>query len=349
LLLNIALYSTDLSAKRNAIKKIDDEQFLLKAVQDNPYTEISEYIVGRIRDESLLEIIAFNNSNPYNRKAAVNKIKSKDIITRLGETESEEVVCAAIVRKTQDMELLEYVGLSNPCKTVRRYVESIVDDDEMLYKFALNEYESDNRRDIISKLTNEKYIVDLLKRESYRRVFDADFNITNTDLLIDLIKNSYSIEVRYDALKNIKDKSVIMDFICNSPFCSINPKDKSVWEGMPYSVYGKKLCALILKYSKFSDAELIEDFLIENEFDSNSDRFKLDDLRIGSGSMRMLADELSEMSSIYRVVLNCKSVELRRFLKDKLKYSMRHIDRHDEDFDEISEEDVYSSLAALFG
>ena len=348
-LLNIALYSTDISAKRKAIKKIDDEQFLLKAVQDNPYTEISEYIVGRIRDESLLEIIALNNSNPYNRKAAVNKIKSQDVLTCIGETESEEVVCAAIVRKTQDKTLLEYIGLSNPCKTVRRYVESIVDDEELLYKFALNEYESDNRREIISKLTNEEYIVNLLKRESHKRVFNADFNITNTDLLIDLAKNAFSAEVRYDVLKKIKDKSVIRDFICNSPFCSINPRDKSVWVGMRYGAYDKKLCVFLLNDPNFNDTEFIGDFLIENEFESNSDRFDLGDIRTGSNSIGVLADRITEISSIYRIALNCKSNEVRRLFKPKLEYPRIHINQHDEDYDETSEEDALSALAALFG
>ena len=118
LLLNIALYCTAQSMKRKAIKKIDDEEFLLEAVQANPYNDISAYIVDRIRDESNLEIIAFNNSNPFNRKAAVNKIQSHDILKRLGEVECEEVVCTAIVRKCRDKDLLEYIGLSNPCKTL---------------------------------------------------------------------------------------------------------------------------------------------------------------------------------------------------------------------------------------
>ena len=362
LLLNIALYCTDSTAKRKAIKKIDDEKFLFDAVQNNPYNEISEYIIGRIRDESLLEIIAFNNSNPYNRKAAVNKIQNPDIIMRLGEIESEEVVCAAIVRKTQDRSLLEYVGLSNPCKTVRRYVGSVTDDDELLYKFALKEYEYDNRRELISRLTNEEYIYRLLKRESHDKVFDADFEITNQDMLIDLAKNSYSYAARKYCLKNIKDRSILLDFVYGSPFTSHEPKDKSVWEGIQYDGYNDKmLCLSILSNPDFDDMAMIEDFLIENH------------IGICGGLLR-LRDKITEISSIYKILLNCKSKYVRQIFKSKLEYSTEyenhdnHDDedsglrglgalfgtRHDdndnhENDDEVSDEDVIVNLGALFG
>jgi hypothetical protein len=99
LLLNIALYCTDPSAKRKAIKKIDDEELLLNAVQSNPYNDISAYIVDRISDESLLEIIAFNNSNPYNRKAAVNKIQSQDILIRLAKSKLKKLCALPLFEK----------------------------------------------------------------------------------------------------------------------------------------------------------------------------------------------------------------------------------------------------------
>ena len=338
LLLNIALYSTDISTKRKAVKKIDDEEFLLKVVQNNPYNEISDYIVDRIRDESLLEIIALNNSNPFNRKAAVNKIQSKDILKRLGETECEEVVCNAIVRKTRDKRVLEYIGLSNPCKTVRRYVESVTDDDELLYKFALKEYESDNRREIISKLTNEEYIVDLLKRESSDDVFKADFEITNIDLLIDLAKNSLLPSAKRYALNNFEDKKILMDFVYGSPFISGNPRDNSVWEGIEYEYYDKWLCLSILL--DLNEMKLIEDFLVENEV----------------GMSQILFDVFNKLdkSSIYRILLNSKSEHYYHFLKPRLKYdewsgnngSRNH---RREDDDEVSEEEAIHGLAALFG
>ncbi len=338
LLLNIALYSTNISTKRKAVKKIDDEEFLLKVVQNNPYNEISDYIVDRIRDESLLEIIALNNSNPFNRKAAVNKIQSQDILKCLGETECEEVVCNAIVRKTRDKRVLEYIGLSNPCKTVRRYVESVTDDDELLYKFALKEYESDNRREIISKLTNEEYIVDLLKRESSEDVFKADFEITNIDLLIDLAKNSLLPSAKRYALNNFEDKKILMDFVYGSPFISGNPRDNSVWEGIEYDYYDKWLCLSILL--DLNEMKLIEDFLVENEV----------------GMSQILFDVFNKLtkSSIYRILLNSKSECYYHFLKPKLKYadgpedvgSRNH--RHEDD-DEVSEEEAIQGLGALFG
>ena len=337
LLLNIALYSRDISTKRKAVKKIDDEEFLLEVVQNNPYNEISDYIVDRIRDESLLEIIALNNSNPFNRKAAVNKIQSQDILKRLGETECEEVVCNAIVRKTRDKKVLEYIGLSNPCKTVRRYVESVTDDDGILYKFALKEYESDNRREIISKLTNEEYIVDLLKRESSENVFKADFEITNLDLLIDLAKNSLLPSAKRCALNNFGDKKILMDFVYGSPFISGNPRDNSVWEGIEYEYYDKWLCLSILL--DLNEMKLIEDFLVENEV----------------GMSHILFDVFNKLakSSIYRILLNSKSEHYYHFLKPRLKYdewsgnngSRNH---RREDDDEASEEEVIRGLAALF-
>ena len=328
LLLNIELYCTDPSAKRKAIKKIDDEELLLNAVQSNPYNDISAYIVDCISDESLLEIIAFNNSNPYNRKAAVNKIQSQDILIRLGEIEAEEIVCTAIVRKTRNKGLLEYIGLSNPSKTVRRYVGSVTDDDELLYKFALKEYEFDNRREMLSKLTNEEYILNLLKRESNGNVFDANIEIKNENLLIDLAKNSLSsYDAREYALKHIKDKSILIDFIYSSPFCSKNPKDDSVWEDLQYQSFDKRLCLSIL--ADINDMRMIEDFLIENELFLCGELFKV-------------RDQITEISSIYRIILNCKSEDVRKVFKSKLEYTTEYED-------DDSENRAVGGLGALFG
>ena len=335
LLLNIALYCTAQSMKRKAIKKIDDEEFLLEAVQANPYNDISAYIVDRIRDESNLEIIAFNNSNPFNRKAAVNKIQSHDILKRLGEVECEEVVCTAIVRKCHDKDLLEYIGLSNPCKTVRRYVGSIIDDDEMLYKFALKECEYDNRRELISKMTDEGLIMNLLKREEVYKVFMADFEITDTDLLIDLTKNSTTYTAREYGLRNLDDMSILLDFIYSSPYSSHNPENRSIWEGFPYDNNGKELCLSIMARPDFTDMKVIEDFLIENEI-------------YRCGELYYLKDKVCEIPSIYRIALNCKSEVVREVFKSKLKYDVEYGDRRDDNDDE-NEESGLLGLGALFG
>ena len=341
LLLNVALYGMDFSVRRKAVKKIDDEEFLLKVVQNNPWNGISEYIVDRIRDESLLEIIASNNSNPYIRKAAVNSIQSQDILTRLGEIESDELVCIAIARKTQNKGLLEYMGISNPCKTVRRYVESrINDDDELLYRLAQKEYEHDNKRDMMSKMTNEEYVVNLLKRETWYKVFHVDYKITNSDLLIDLAKNSVlSSEAKQYALKHIQDKSILKEFIYASPFCSKKPKCKSLWEGIRYSDYDLMLCISILRRLDFNDMDLIADFLIENNFPPYC-------------SISRIADKVTEIPSIYRIVLNCKSNEVRRLFKPKLEYVIRHVNEgHDYDFEDESDaqDRAIRALGALFG
>jgi hypothetical protein len=336
LLLNIALYCTDKSVQRKAVKKIDDEEFLLKAVQNNPYNDISAYIVDRIRNESRLAIIAFNNSNPFNRKAAVNKIQNPDILISLGEVECEEPVCTAIVRKCHDKDLLEYIGLSNPCKTVRRYVGSITDDDEVLYKMALKEYEYDNRREMISRLTNEEYILNLLKREGVNKVFRADFKITNTDMLIDLAKNSFSDEAKKYALNHIKDESVITDFIYSSPFSSNNPKNKSLWEDYQYNYNDKQLCLSILSSNDFNNMKVIEDFLIENEINL-------------CGELYMLRDKVTKISSVYRIVLNCKSEDVRKLFMQKLEYAVKYNSNRNEMDEDRNEEDALQGFAALFG
>ena len=177
----------------------------------------------------------------------------------LGENESEELVCTAIVRKCRDKGLLEYIGLSNPCKTVRRYVESVTDDDELLYKFALKECEFDNRRELISKLTNEDYIFNLLKRETSGMVSDANFEILNQDKLVDLAKNAFSYSVRHYALKNIEDESILRDFIYSSPLISKNPKKNSVWEDMKYNGNDLDFCLCVLANPNFNDLKVIED------------------------------------------------------------------------------------------
>jgi len=334
LLLNIALYSNDKSLARKAVKKIDDD-FLLWAVQNNPYNDISEYIVGRFRDESLLEIIALNNSNPFIRKAAVNKIKSHDILIRLGYVECEEMVCTAIVRKCRDKDLLEYIGLSNPCKTVRRYVESVTDDENLLYRFALKEYEFDNRRDTISKMTNEIYIADLLKRESHDGVFRADFKITDYDILMDLFENSCSFEAKRYVLANIGCKSLLMDFVYSSPF--ISQKHEKLRKKDP-EYYHEYLQAVILVLAgpHFNDMKYIEEVLIQNYPYLSSDFFKLRDK--------------VDISSIYRIALNCKSSIVRKEFKKKLKYNVEYKsdnDRDDDRADESSSEKPVG-LGALF-
>jgi hypothetical protein len=335
LLLNIALYCTDESAKRKAIKKIDDEEFLLEAVQANPYNDISPYIVDRIRDESNLEIIAFNNSNPFNRKSAVNKIQSPDILKHLGEVECEEAVCTAIVRKCRDKGLLEYVGLSNPCKTVRRYVGSVTDDEELLYKFALKECEYDNRRELISRMMDEECIIKLLKREEVDKVFMADFEITDTDMLIDLAKNSHTYAAREYALKNIEEMPILLDFIYSSPYSSNGPENKTLWEGFPYEINGNQLCLSIMVRPDFTYMKVIADFLIENEIYRCWELYRL-------------RDKVCEIPSIYRIALNCKSEVVREVFKSKLKYDVEHRGRRDGDRDG-NEESGLLGLGALFG
>ena len=152
------------------------------------------------------------------------------------------------------------MGLSNPSKTVRRYVASVVDDDEILYKMAMKEYEYDNIREMISKLTNEGHIINLLKREDVGRVFSADFKITDHGLLMDLANNSITPNARYYALNNIEDKLVLLDFIYSSPFSSKKPTDNSPWEGFRYVSYDKNICISIMSRPDFNDTRLIEDF-----------------------------------------------------------------------------------------
>ena len=354
LLLNIALYSNNPSAKRKAIKKIDDEEFLTEAIQSNPYNDISSYIVGRIRKESNLKIIAFNNSNPYNRKEAVNRIRNEETLISLGEIECEDIVCTTILRKTHDKDLVKFIGLSNPSKTVRRYVESITDDEDLLYQFYQKEVEFDNRREIISKMTNEEYILNLLKRENVREVFDADFEITKQDMLIDMVRNSFtdeaksyaiehiedqsilvdlainsiSYEVKESALKNIKDMSILSDFVNSSPFTSNRPKNESIWKDFNYdNQQCWRLCFNVLVQYDFNDTRTIEDFLIENEFDIPI----------------FFHNKLSDKSSIYRVALNCKSSKVRTMFKDKLKYDKRSRNHKDE------KRQPLAGLSSLFG
>lgn len=326
-LLNIALYCTDQSVKRKAIKKIDDEKILFETVQANPYNDISAYALDRIRDERLLEIITFNNSNPYIRKSAVNMIQNDDIIVRLGEIESEEPVCTAIIRKTNDKKLLEYIGLSNPAKTVRRYVESVCDDEDLLYRFALKEYESDNRREIISKMTNEEYIFNLFKRETVNRVFDADFKISDNSMFISLVKSSLTYSTKTYGLKNIADKSVLRDYIYSSPFSSRNPDDASVWEGASIFSYDVSLCLTVL--SRLNDIDMIVDFLREND--------------VGMcGELYNILSNVTRMSSRYKIYLNCKLGDARGFLKHRI---MREYSRNYES----DEKCAVASLYALFG
>ena len=329
LLLNIALYCNDPTAQRKAVKKIDDEELLLEAVQANPYNDISQYVVDHITDESCLEIIAFNNSNPFNRKAAVNKIQSQEVLIRLGEVECEEIVCTAIVRKCRDRELLEYMGLSNPCKTVRRYIGSLVDDDELLYKLTLKECEFDNRREMISRIGDEKSIVSLLKREYLDNVFKGDFNITDSNLLIDLARNSHAVVGRRYALGNIDDISVLRDFICSSPFSSREPEDDSLWKCIRYDRDDIPICLSILSWPDFKDMKMIEEFLIENDIYMCGELF---DVR----------NKVDDIPSVYRIALHCKSANVRRLFKQKLEYPKRNRHEPDENREPIG-------LGALFG
>ena len=87
-----------------------------------------------------------------------------------------------------------------------------------------------------------------------------------------------------------------------------------------------------------------------------------------------LRDKITEISSIYKILLNCKSKYVRQIFKTKLEYSTEyenhdnHDDedsglrglgalfgtRHDdndnhENDDEVSDEDVIVNLGALFG
>ena len=336
LLLNIALYSSEKSLARKAVKMIDDDEFLLRAVQNNPYNDISPYIVGRFRDESLLEIIALNNSNPFIRKAAVNKIRSSDILIRLGHVECEEVVCTAIVRKCRDNDLLEYIGLSNPCKTVRRYVESVVDDDELLYRFALKEYELDNRRDVISKIRNERYVANLLKREGSESVIKSNFAIADEDLLMDLFENSYSFEAKICALSNMSDKSFLKDWVYASPFVS-QKHEKDKVRDEPGRDYGNLMIVFtILNGPYFDDLKCIEEFLIQNNLHMCGELFNL-------------REKITDFSSMYRIALNCRSPHVRRLFTGKLKYDVEYVVDDGEPEGEEREEPALSGLAALFG
>jgi hypothetical protein len=172
----------------------------------------------------------------------------------------------------------------------------------------------------------------LLKRESNGNVFDENIEIKNEDLLIDLAKNSFSSCAREYALKHIKDNSILIDFIYSSPFCSKNPKDDSVWEGLQYQSFDKRLCLSVL--SDLNDMSRIEDFLIENELYLCGELFKV-------------RDQITEISSINRIILNCKSEDVRKLFKSKLKYITDH--ENDEGEDDDSENRAAGGLGALFG
>lgn len=271
------------------------------------------------------------------RKAAVNRIKNPDILLNLGEIENDEQVCAAILRKNNDRRLLEYMGLSNPTKTVRRYVASITDDDDLLYKFAMKEYHFDNRREILSKMRNGKYIMNLLLRETVSDIFKTDFKITNPEILVDLSINSRSGDGIEYALRNINDKSILYDFIYSSPYVSGSPNEESLWKD--FRNYSKGLCMSVFLRRDFDDMNIIEEFFIENKF--NYSCWKLPRLQ----------EKITSISSIYRIALNCKSNKIREFYKSKLKYSREYgdMDNHRNSNDDSDEETSFQGLGALFG
>ena len=177
--------------------------------------------------------------------------------------------------------------------------------------------------------------MNLLKREEVYKVFMADFEITDTDLLIDLTKNSTTYTAREYGLRNLDDMSILLDFIYSSPYSSHNPENRSIWEGFPYDNNGKELCLSIMARPDFTDMKVIEDFLIENEI-------------YRCGELYYLKDKVCEIPSIYRIALNCKSEVVREVFKSKLKYDVEYGDRRDDNDDE-NEESGLLGLGALFG
>ena len=102
-----------------------------------------------------------------------------------------------------------------------------------------------------------------------------------------------------------------------------------MWEDIHYYRDDLSLCLHILKNFNSNDTRLIEELLIENEFTN-------------PWEISMIAGEVTEIPSIYRIVLNCKSNEVRKALKSQLKYTKKC---RDEDYEYKAQE----WFGALFG
>ena len=187
---HLALDEKDDEVAFNAIKRIDDEDFieyyLLKCGR-NPYYLLKNDLV---KDQSILADIAKNDSWGPTRKEAVRNIA--------------------------DEELLEHIAKNDEDPFVRRQAILKIKNQDILIDAAYNDSDSLTKDFAISRIEDEEVLTDLLYKNDDSNILRTIFSkINNQEILKDFAYNHQNPNVRYYAASNIEDNRILVDIVKN--------------------------------------------------------------------------------------------------------------------------------------
>lgn len=208
-LVSIALDDVDDKVSFNAIKKLNDDDFIeyyLKETNRKAYYLVEGNLV---KDQSLLKKIALNDSWGPTRSEAVRNIKDEDLLIGIAKNDPEAIVRREAVLKIKNQSALIDIAYEDEDDLVRDFAISNIDDEDVLEDLIYKNEDSNILRTILSKLDNEEIIKDFAYNHPRGIVRNAAIsNIDDIRVLVDIAKTDEDWTVRRNIIARLVGKFI---------------------------------------------------------------------------------------------------------------------------------------------
>ena len=206
---SIALGDNDDKVSFNAIKKLNDDDFIEYYLKES--NRKAYYLVegDLVKDQSLLKKIALNDSWGPTRSEAVRNIKDEDLLITIAKNDPEAIVRREAVLKIKNQSALIDIAYEDEDNLVRDFAISNIDDGDVLEDLIYRNEDSNILRTILSKLNNGELIKDFAYNHPRGIVRNAAIsNIDDIRVLVDIAKTDEDWTVRRNIIARLVGKFI---------------------------------------------------------------------------------------------------------------------------------------------
>lgn len=214
-LTNIAINNSNSDICQLATKKVQNNELLKEIVENSQNYGVWDIALSQIDDDNILINFAESQSKYYLRSQAINNIKNETLLinfvkkrlkyteedfengnikkSKLSEVSEEYSLCNYAIENIHDESFLKDI-----VKKDYSYTEEAINnihDQEFLINIALNP-DNKHRQSAIKNIIDEETLINIAKNDSNEYIREAAINqISNQDIVVEIISNDYEIEV----------------------------------------------------------------------------------------------------------------------------------------------------------
>ncbi|MDR1920066.1 MAG: hypothetical protein LBQ65_10535 [Tannerellaceae bacterium] len=206
-LMEVALKAPVWEARREAVKKITDQEFLKKVVNREKYAwEVRREAVAKLTDQEFLKKIAIADSQVCLK--AVEKIANQKFLKEVARKSYNSDASESAVKKITDQKYLKELSIEaskSVCKAAWKKITNF--DQEFLKEIAIHASDYDVRREAVAKLTDQECLKEVALKDSDRNV-----RLEAAEKLLEISGDQTPLEAIVSALaKNLKTSDSTSD------------------------------------------------------------------------------------------------------------------------------------------